>query len=120
MPRILLIEDDDDERPLLKQVLEQHGYEVEEATSGTGALHSYAISPPDLIVTDLIMPGTEGIEVIMKLRKQNSNVKIIAISGGDYLDLAMRLGADCTIRKPFSDQALLDAVKETLGSSTHE
>ena len=115
MPRILLVEDDEDIRSILKEVLEGEGYEVQEATSGTGALQSYAISPPDMIVTDLVMPGTEGIEVIIKLRKSNPKLKIIAISGGDYLDLAMKLGADCTLRKPFSNKAIVDAVKATLG-----
>ena len=115
MTRILLVEDNEDVRSMLKEVLESEGYEVEEAISGTGALRSYAISPLDLILIDLIMPGTEGIEVIMKIRKNNPNLKIIAMSGADYLDLAMKLGADSSLKKPFSKDAVLDAVKETLG-----
>ncbi len=114
MARILLVEDEDDLRAMIKGVLESEGYEVEEASSGTGALQSYAITPPDLIVTDLVMPGTEGIEMIMKLRKNHPNLKIIAMSGGEYLDLAAKLGAALTLRKPFSKETILNAVKEIL------
>lgn len=116
MARILLVEDEVDLRAMVKEVLESEGHEVEEASSGTGALQSYAVTPPDLIITDLVMPGTDGIEIIMKLRKSHPNLKIIAMSGGKYLDLAGHLGATHTLLKPFTKQAVLDIVKEALGS----
>jgi len=115
MPKILLVEDEELVRLVLKEVLESKGYEVQEATSGKGALLSYARSPPDLILTDIVMPDIEGIEMIIQIRKRDPNVKVIAMSGRDYLDIARKVGADRTLAKPFTNQALLDAVKETLG-----
>ena len=115
MARILLVEDDEQVRLVLKDLLEGEGYEIQEASNGKEALQSFASSLPDLILTDLVMPDTEGIEMIIKMRKSNPNVKIVAMSGGvDYLNLAKQLGALRTLTKPFSNQAVLDVVKETL------
>jgi CheY-like chemotaxis protein len=114
MTKILLVDDEERVRSLLKEVLEGEGYEIQEASSGKEALQSYARLPPDLILTDIVMPDTEGIEMIIKIRKSDPNVKIIAMSGGDYLEMARKLGADRTLTKPFSNQTLLDAVKATL------
>ena len=115
MTKILLVEDEERVRALLKGVLESNGYEVQEASSGKEALQSYARSPPDLILTDLVMPDMEGIELITRIRKSDSNLKIIAMSGSNYLDIAEKLGADRILAKPFSNKALLNAVKATLG-----
>jgi len=114
MTKILLVEDEERVRSLLKEVLESAGYEIQEASSGKEALQRYAQSRPDLILTDIVMPDTEGIEMIIKIRKNDAKVKIIAMSGGDYLEMAKKLGADGTLTKPFSNQVLLDAVKATL------
>jgi DNA-binding response OmpR family regulator len=116
MARILLVEDEEAVRSLLKEVLEYEGYEVKEASNGEEALRWYAQSSADLVLTDIVMPDMEGIEMIMKIRKTDLNVKIIVMSGNDYLDLARKLGADYALRKPFSNQVLLDAVKATLDS----
>jgi CheY-like chemotaxis protein len=115
MTRILLVEDEERVRALLKGVLDSNGYEVQEASSGKEALQSYALSPPDLILTDLVMPDMEGIELITKIRKSDPNLKIIAMSGSNYLYIAERLGVDGILAKPFSNKALLNAVKATLG-----
>ena len=115
MARILLVEDDERVRLMLKDLLENEGYEIQEASNGKEALQSFASSLPDLVLTDLVMPDTEGIEMIIKMRKSNPNVKIVAMSGGvDYLNLAKQLGALRTLRKPFSNQAVLDVVQATL------
>ncbi|SRR6266404_6375822 len=98
-----------------KGVLENEGYEVQEASNGKEALRSYARSPPDLILTDIVMPDREGIELITKMRKSDPNLKIIAMSGSNYLYIAERLGVDSILEKPFSNKALLNAVKATLG-----
>ena len=115
MARILLVEDDEQVRLMLKDLLEGEGYEIQEASNGKEALQSFASSLPDLVLTDLVMPDTEGIEMIIKMRKSNPNVRIVAMSGGvDYLNLAKQLGALRTLTKPFSNQAVLDVVKATL------
>jgi CheY-like chemotaxis protein len=115
MTKILLVEDEERVRALLKGVLESDGYEVHEASNGKEALQSYARSPPNLILTDIVMPDMEGIELITKIRKGDPNLKIIAMSGSNYLDIAEKLGAHRILAKPFSNKALLNAVKATLG-----
>jgi DNA-binding response OmpR family regulator len=112
--KILLVEDEEAIRSLLKAVLEDEGYQIQEASNGKEALQSYASSSADLILTDIVMPDIEGIEMIMKIRKSDSKVKIIAMSGGDYLNMAKKLGADHVLAKPFSHQTLLDTVKAML------
>jgi DNA-binding response OmpR family regulator len=121
MARILVIEDEEDIRGLYKRLLKQAGHEVIEAPDGDLGITLYRSEHPDLIITDIIMPGKEGIETIMELRRDFKNVKIIAISGGGQvmpgsvcLQLAEKLGASKTLAKPFSKQELLEAVAEVL------
>jgi DNA-binding response OmpR family regulator len=105
---------------MLRIVLENSGYQVREAANGKIALDIFTQSPSDLIITDLIMPDKEGIELIMQVRRSHPEVKIIAMSGGgrinplDYLNLAQKFGADYSIAKPFSNRELLDKVKMVL------
>lgn len=107
MPHILLIDDDELFRPMIKVVMEHMGHTVVAAEEGREGMALYEREPFDLVLTDLIMPDQEGVETIMKLRKLNPAVKIIAMSGGGrvkpegYLDIARRVGADATLKKPF-------------------
>src|SRR5919108_2919694 len=97
--RILIIDDDDQIRRMLCQALEQAGYEAVEARDGQEGLEHYRAAPTDLIITDILMPGKEGLETIMELRREVPGVKIIAISGGGqtgnmtFLEIARYLGA---------------------------
>ena len=123
MARILIIEDEDEIRGLCKRILEHSGHEVTEASDGNSGMSLYREHLHDIIITDIIMPEKEGIEMIMELRRDFPEVKIIAISGGGHamtgpacLQLAKRLGAVTTLAKPFSRQELLDAVDEALAS----
>jgi DNA-binding response OmpR family regulator len=121
MPRILLIDDEEPLRTLLRTTLERAGYEVIEASDGKIGLQLLAESSVDLVITDLVMPEKEGLETILELRRQNSSAKIIAISGGGRMNpkvnlaMAEQFGALCTLAKPFSQQEILDAVAEALG-----
>ena len=123
MAHILIIEDDEQVRTMVRKMLERAGYETVEAPDGKVATGIYRRTPPDLIVTDIIMPEREGLEIITELRREHPNIKIIAISGGgrvsgvDYLDLAKKLGADRTLAKPFHQEELLDAVRTLLGEA---
>jgi DNA-binding NtrC family response regulator len=118
--RILVIDDDNQARRMLRQVLERAGYEVIEARNGREGVQRYQAAPTDLIITDVLMPGAEGIEAIYELRRERTEVKIIAISGGGYmgaltfLEIAARAGACRTFEKPFALRELLDAVHEVL------
>lgn len=120
MPRILVIDDDEQLRTLLGEILSRAGFEVVEARHGAEGLNLYRARPTDLVITDLIMPEKEGVETIVELRREFPTARIIAMSGGgrqtasDYLRIASQLGARRTISKPFSRQEILDAVRETL------
>lgn len=119
--RILVIDDDDQMRVLLRQVMEWAGYEVEEAENGREGMQKQRRQPTDLVITDLIMPEQEGLETIGLLRKEFPRTKIIAISGGGrigpeaYLPAAQELGADRVFSKPFDVRELAGAVKELIG-----
>ena len=120
MPTILVIEDDEAVRGLLLRHLVGAGYEVQEAANGTTGLAAYRHQQSDLVITDIVMPETEGLETIRELRRVNPKVKIIAISGAaggradGYLDLAMGFGARRSLSKPFTRADLLSVVAEVL------
>jgi CheY-like chemotaxis protein len=120
MARILVVDDDDQVRSLIARLLLRQGYQVVEASDGAQALRLFRDDPADLIITDLIMPGREGIETIAELRRDCPGVKIIAMSGGgrvgpvSYLQLASKLGAERTFAKPFDHAEMLEAVREML------
>ena len=120
MANILLIDDDDQFRNMLRQLIERKGHDVKEASGGKEGIELYRKNPTDLIITDLIMPGKDGIETIQEFKKDFPDIKIIAISGGgrlgpqDYLHLAKMLGAQRTLTKPIELSELLDAIEELL------
>jgi two-component system chemotaxis response regulator CheY len=117
MARMLIVDDDAQIRTVLRSMLEREGYDVIEAADGREGLTRYQATPIDVILLDLLMPEQEGMETITMLRRLDPMVKIIARSGGgqtgrmDFLELAAVLGAQRTLRKPFSRQTLLDAVR---------
>lgn len=120
MARILLVDDEEIVLRLFETVLELDHHDVTTASDGNGALAAVTNGAFDLVITDLVMPDKEGIETIVELRKLRPDLPIIAMSGGgrgnaaDYLDMAAKLGARKTLAKPFSTQALLDAVNDVL------
>ena len=120
MARILIIDDEDELRSMLRRMLEQAGHEVTEAVNGAEGIQLYERDRPDLIITDIIMPEKEGVETIIALRQADPNLPIIAISGGgrleatDFLTMAKKLGARHTLSKPFRRDQLLEAVGECL------
>jgi CheY-like chemotaxis protein len=120
MPGILIIEDDNDLREMLKVSLRRRKYNVFEAQNGKDAITHFKPSVTDLVVTDLIMPEEDGLKVIIKLREIKPSIKIIAISGGgkagpgSYLNLAKALGADVIYSKPFSVNDMIRKISELL------
>ena len=123
MVRILIIDDEDQPRRMLQQVLTRAGYEVIEARNGNEGLQYFRARPTDLIITDILMPEKEGLETIIDIRREFPAVKIIAISGGgrtgnlNFLEVAKRLGAQHTLQKPFELQEMLGAVRDLLPGS---
>ena len=118
---ILVIDDEESIRKVLRAILEREGYRVLEASDGNEGLKQFTATPTDLVITDLIMPEKEGIETIRELREKFPDVKIIAVSGGgrigpdSYLQMAKGLGALRTLRKPFDLKILLKEVEEVIG-----
>src|SRR6476620_11165929 len=113
MARILIIEDDDAVREMLRLTLTLSNHTVVEARNGQEGLNVFSKTKPDLLILDIVMPEKEGLEVLMDLRKKDPSVKVIAISGGgrrtatDYLKMAKLMGASKVLEKPFSSDALL-------------
>lgn len=123
MERVLIIDDNRDVRALLKTALTEAGYEAHAVAEGGAALAQQELASADLVVTDLYMPGMEGIETIAKLRKRYPRTKIIAMSGGsrfgtdraNTLAIALEIGADAILRKPFNPERLIAVVHRVLG-----
>ena len=122
MQKIILVDDDEAVRVIVRMALERLGYEVREASDGREAMRLCAESPPDLMLTDIIMPEQEGIETIGALRRRFPKVRVIAMSGGgrvsatDYLQTAMSMGADAVLAKPFASEELEALVAKVLGA----
>ena len=116
---ILLIEDDEAVREFIREVLLGAGYFVSVAGNGKDGLDEIRRDPDiGMVITDIVMPEKEGIETIIEIKQTWPQIKIIAISGGgricaeDYLHIARELGADITLKKPFTRPELLGAVAE--------
>lgn len=121
MARILLIEDEKLLRETLQIALQNGGHEVVPVANGAVALKTIEQARFDVVVTDILMPETDGLETIMRIRKASSDVRIVAMSGGgrtrnmDMLDYAKSFGADATLAKPFLPRQLLATIHQVLG-----
>jgi DNA-binding response OmpR family regulator len=118
---ILVIDDDPAMRSTLRKILEREGHEVREAQDGRDGLRAFRERAADVVVTDIIMPGKEGIETIVELRDEAPDVRILVISGGGtmlaetMLSDAEAIGADASLPKPFTVDQLRSAVAALLG-----
>ena len=120
MARVLVIDDDEVTRTLVTRMLTGEGHQVEEAIDGAEGLRLFGKRPPDVVLTDINMPGLDGHEVIAAIRVLHADVPIIAISGGgaiakdELLLKASALGAGEIIMKPFEFRQLVGAVERAL------
>jgi two-component system chemotaxis response regulator CheY len=120
--RILVVDDEQIVRNLVRKTLERVGHEVAEAEDGEVALEASREHPVDLVVADLFMPVMDGLQLIVQLREECPNTKVVAISGSVYerkprfLEIAGRMESVITLAKPFTAEELLAAVEEALGS----
>ena len=123
MARVLIIDDDAVTRAVVRAILESVGHTVSEAADGYAGLAAYYSAPADLVITDILMPGKDGVETIRELRATNSGIKIIALSGDVRLDgpsilnAAHLLGATEILEKPFRNDALVKLVDDVLTRS---
>jgi DNA-binding response OmpR family regulator len=117
---VLIIEDDVGMRVLLVTLLEANGFRVLTAGNGLRAMQVLRESAPRVVLTDILMPEQDGMETIRAVRRAHPDVKIIAMSGGgyidkmDYLRFARMLGADATISKPADIDELVQLVRSFL------
>jgi DNA-binding NtrC family response regulator len=120
MSKVLIIDDDDDMRAMLLQMMEYEGIEAIGASNGKDGLQKINAFQPDLVVTDIVMPEKEGLETIIDLLGKLPNLPIIAISGGgrvgpeSYLPMAKELGARFAFAKPLNRKEFMTAVKQCL------
>lgn len=115
---ILIVDDEQAVRNVLRRKLERSGYGVFEAENGAEAMRAAETIAFDLVVTDILMPERDGIETICFLRKEQPRVKIIAISAPSnqlFLEDARGLGANFVFEKPINLEALAEKVGELLG-----
>ena len=117
MARILVVDDDESIRFLLRAVLEFQGYDVIEAENGYEGLLRYQVEPADLVITDMQMPVMDGLELLMELQRTFPRVKVIAISGGRRTLEVARTFTPHTFEKPFSLEEVLDTVHELVAAA---
>lgn len=117
---VLVIDDEPGVARMIKLMLDDVGYRVVLASGGRGAIENLIRESVDLVITDILMPEIEGIELIRHIKEAHPTVRVIAISGGgqshnpDFLRFAQRLGADATLPKPFRREELLAVVAKIL------
>ncbi len=122
MARVLVVDDEAAVRAAIRKILSRAGHNVLEAADGKTALTMYQNDPVDVIIMDIYMPEMDGIEATIRLKHEFPDVKIVAVSGGGYLDKAKilereaRLGTLRTLAKPLHERDILDAVSDALGS----
>ena len=118
MATILIIDDEESVRALLRFALESAGYGVTEAANGHHGLELYRHRSTDLIITDIAMPELNGLSMILDLTRQFLRAKVIALSGvggeKNVWDVAKLFGARLTIHKPFNMPQVLGAVRYEL------
>jgi len=122
MSLILLVDDDDLFRKMLRITLVKMGHKVVEARDGKEAINLFKQKLPDLVLTDILMPKFDGLETTHALREINPNVKIVVMSAGggystDLLNMGQQLGANHSMRKPFTDQELTATLAELLSEA---
>lgn len=123
MNNILVVDDDAQFAEMMQKALRSFGHEPVMAATARQALRLYDPQTVALVITDLIMPDMEGVELMMALRRLNPKVKIIAVSGGGrnnpdtYLNVAQKLGALKTLAKPFPLETLRLAISDCLAGS---
>lgn len=121
MARILVIDDDAGIRELLRLTLESHGHQVFLAVDGRKGVELFHRQPVDLVITDIIMPEMDGMEVTLEILNSHPETRIIAMSSGGRrldaqytLEMATTFGARMTVPKPFNPRQMVEAVRQVL------
>ena len=131
MTRVIIIDDEEDVRIVLKEIFTRAGFDAAVASDGDEGLTLIRETGADLVITDIIMPGSDGVEIAYDIRMEFPKTKIIVMSGGGntgpteyepsaistsaYLASAEALGADMTLTKPFDRDEIIKAARELTG-----
>lgn len=122
MARVLVIDDQEPIRGIVRRALESDGHEVADASDGAAGMALLDRAPVDVVITDIFMPGMDGIQALREIRKRFPAIKVIAMSGGDssgLMDLrhdAELLGAVKSLSKPFTAREVVDVVRSALSA----
>lgn len=116
----MIVEDDEGVRLSLARIIGKAGYLVAFVSTAREAIAEICDEAPDIVFTDIFMPGTDGFELMNWLRRRKRPIPLVAMSGANrtltgQLGLASKLGAKATISKPFRDQDVLDAIEAAVG-----
>lgn len=117
---VLVVDDDESMRTLLRRMLERTGcFTVITATNGQDGMERFTEQPVDIVVTDMMMPVLDGVELIRVLRSKWPQVRIVAISGVEYpyLRMALGCGAKATLRKPVAPAELVETLNRVLAAA---
>jgi DNA-binding NtrC family response regulator len=127
MPRVLVIDDDVGVRTVIKTVLERQGFAVVVAADGRSGIAAIQEQKFDVVIVDIFMPDMDGLESIRAFNKVAPSVPVVAMSGflfrdalspaPDFLAMATKLGAACSLQKPFRSKELLRVVETCLGQT---
>jgi YesN/AraC family two-component response regulator len=124
MATILLVDDEDLLREGVREILEMSDYTVIEARDGEEALSQFAVNNVDMVISDVVMPNMDGVDLVSRLRESFPDIPILTISGGSRvvsarfgLDSALLSGANASLTKPFTAKQLIEKVKELLPSA---
>ena len=116
--KILVVDDNQSFLEILNKFLSDHEYGVACCNNGKDAQEKFSEFIPDIVVTDIVMPELDGIELLIALREINPEINVIAMSGGNrgyagsYLMMAEKLGANAILNKPFELSKLLEEIKK--------
>ncbi len=122
MIRVLVVDDDEAFRQTVCDLLLDGDFEILSAESGAQSFAVLRNQSVDIVLTDIVMPDEDGLEIVRKIKKMNPAPKIVAMSGGgriaatDYLEIARLMGASATIKKPFKRQELVDLLQQVFSS----
>lgn len=119
MKTILVVDDEELVLNAVSDILKENGYDVVTAVDGKDGLEKHKQYGPDIVITDIVMPDMEGIELLKSLHRTNEKTPIIVMSGhavgSKFLHVAKLMGARESLLKPFSKTELLTAVERALG-----
>ena len=118
MAKVLVIDDEKVVRELARRMLESDHHTMVEAVDGVEGIKVFQEEQPDVVVTDIIMPNADGLEVVRRILEINPKAKIVAMSGGGrigdetYLKYAKKFGVTAVLSKPFSPDQLLSLIRD--------